>query len=53
LPLFLADYRERQEKCKDNTWIIKPPNMARSMDMVVTDNADIAVRLLETGPKLV
>ena len=27
--------------------------MARSMDMVVTNNLDIITRILETGPKLV
>jgi tubulin--tyrosine ligase-like protein 12 len=26
--------------------------MARSMDMVVTDNIDAIVRMMETGPKL-
>ena len=48
----MGNYRERDELKKENTWIIKPPNMARSMDMVVTNNLDIIIRLLETGPKL-
>lgn len=45
-------FETREMLRKENTWIIKPPNMARSMDMVVTNNLDIIIRLLETGPKL-
>ena len=45
-------FKTREMLRKENTWIIKPPNMARSMDMVVTNNLDIIIRLLETGPKL-
>lgn len=49
---FMGEYKTNQEKDKTNIWIIKPPNMARSMDMVVTNNLDVILRLLETGPKL-
>ena len=49
---FIGEYKTNQEKHKANLWIIKPPNMARSMDMVVTNNLDVILRLLETGPKL-
>jgi len=52
LPLFLGRFREAENQRRENTWIIKPPNMARSMDMVVTNNLDIIIRMLETGPKL-
>jgi len=49
---FIGEYKTNEDKHKTNIWIIKPPNMARSMDMVVTDNLDVILRLLETGPKL-
>lgn len=49
---FIGEYKINQESYKNNLWIIKPPNMARSMDMVITDNLDVIIRLLETGPKL-
>ncbi|KAM3130195.1 hypothetical protein pb186bvf_017695 [Paramecium bursaria] len=52
LPLFMGCYKQRELENKENTWIIKPPNMARSMDMVVTNNLDVILRVLETGPKL-
>lgn len=48
----MGAYKEREIQRLNNIWIIKPPNMARSMDMVVTDNLDAIIRLLETGPKL-
>jgi tubulin--tyrosine ligase-like protein 12 len=49
---FIGDYNQRKQKGLDNYWIIKPPNMARSMDMVVTDNLYTILRLLEVGPRL-
>jgi tubulin--tyrosine ligase-like protein 12 len=52
LPAFIGEFQERQRVRKDNHWIIKPPNLARSMDMVVTNNLDAIIRLMETGPKL-
>ncbi|CAD8093778.1 unnamed protein product [Paramecium sonneborni] len=52
LPLFMGAYKTRELQHLNNLWIIKPPNMARSMDMVVTNNLDVVLRLIETGPKL-
>jgi tubulin--tyrosine ligase-like protein 12 len=49
---FIGDYYNRENLQKDNHWIVKPPNMARSMDMIVTNNLDVVLRSLETGPKL-
>ena len=48
----MGAYKTRQLQHLNNLWIIKPPNMARSMDMVVTNNLDVVLRLIETGPKL-
>ncbi|KRX08784.1 hypothetical protein PPERSA_08095 [Pseudocohnilembus persalinus] len=53
LATFIGDYLHRKDNHLNNIWIIKPPNMARSMDMVVTDNLQTIIRLMETGPKLI
>ena len=50
---FVGEYRKREEEGLDNLWILKPPNMARSMDMIITDNLPLLIRAMETGPKLV
>lgn len=52
LPEFVGDYYEREEKGEDNLWILKPPNMARSMDMIITDNLPLIIKSMETGPKI-
>lgn len=52
LPAFVGCFLDRQKKGLDNTWIIKPTAMARSMDTWVTRNVDQIVRLVDTGPKV-
>lgn len=52
LDAFVGEFLTRQKAGEQNYWILKPPNMTRSMDMVVTNNLDLILRNLETGPKL-
>ena len=53
LPVFVRHFLERQEKNLDNTWIIKPWNMARGRFIYVTDNLAMIVKLAYTFPKII
>ena len=52
LPNFIGCFLDRQKKGLENTWIIKPVSMARSIDTWVTNNVEQICRLVETGPKI-
>ncbi|EGR30458.1 tubulin-tyrosine ligase family protein, putative [Ichthyophthirius multifiliis] len=49
---FIGEYRRREIQSEDNIWILKPFNLARSLDMVVTDNLDCIIRQMETIPRV-
>ena len=49
---FIGDFQEREEKGLDNMWIIKPPDLARSVDIWVVNNVEQVCRLMETGTKI-
>jgi hypothetical protein len=40
LPAFIGRYLEKKKACEENSWILKPTNMARSMDTWVTSNLE-------------
>lgn len=52
LTSFISYFRKRQEENLDNHWILKPWNLARSIDMAITDNLNQIIRFQETGPKV-
>uniref|UniRef100_A0A2P2LZM1 Uncharacterized protein MANES_03G040400 n=1 Tax=Rhizophora mucronata TaxID=61149 RepID=A0A2P2LZM1_RHIMU len=49
---FIGDYLVRKRDGMNNLWILKPWNMARTIDTTVTDNLSAIIRLMETGPKI-
>ncbi|CAN1220443.1 Tubulin--tyrosine ligase-like protein 12 [Linum perenne] len=48
----IGDYLSRTRDGMNNLWILKPWNMARTIDTSVTDNLSLIIRLMETGPKI-
>jgi hypothetical protein len=52
LAALIGNYYYNSENYLDNTWILKPINMTRSMDMIVTDNIYEIIRSVETGQKI-
>lgn len=49
---FIGDYFVREEEGRNNLWIMKPWNMARTIDTSITDYLPALIRLAETGPKI-
>lgn len=52
LPKFISYFQYREDKELDNYWICKPWNLARGMDMMITNNLDCIVRQSSSGPKI-
>ncbi|KAI4335209.1 hypothetical protein L6164_013878 [Bauhinia variegata] len=52
LSQLIGDYYVRKREGLSNLWILKPWNMARTIDTTVTDNLTAIIRLMETGPKI-
>ncbi|KAK3150649.1 hypothetical protein QOZ80_3AG0235910 [Eleusine coracana subsp. coracana] len=48
----IGDYYMRKRDGMDNLWIMKPWNMARTIDTTVTGDLSAIIRLMETGPKI-
>ncbi|XP_031267892.1 tubulin--tyrosine ligase-like protein 12 [Pistacia vera] len=52
LSQLIGDYHVRKRDGHNNLWILKPWNMARTIDTTVTDDLSAIIRLMETGPKI-
>lgn len=52
LPEFIKYFQQRKKFGLDNTWIVKPCNLARGLDVYVTQNINCVIRLAEGIPKV-
>ncbi|KAJ0987501.1 hypothetical protein J5N97_005857 [Dioscorea zingiberensis] len=52
LSQLIGDFCIRSRDGRDNLWILKPWNMARTIDTTVTGDISAIIRLMETGPKI-
>ncbi|UJR21927.1 hypothetical protein I4U23_024996 [Adineta vaga] len=52
LPQFAVYFQYREDQQIDNTWIVKPINLTRSIDVSVTNLFDMVIRLPESGSKI-
>lgn len=52
LPKFISYFEHREDKELDNYWICKPWNLARGMDMMITNHLDCIVRQSSSGHKI-
>ncbi len=52
MPKFIEYFKLRKKENMDNHWILKPWNLARSIDTTITNNLNQIIRSQETGPKI-
>lgn len=50
---FISYFQNRCEKNLDNTWILKPFNLARGLDTHITNDLNCILQISRSGPKIV